>query len=49
MTKTGAWLGWEAEDRQTVEDAEQFHEISVVGFMDEEQAQMKRRGRPLGH
>ncbi|KAI0051493.1 hypothetical protein FA95DRAFT_1534680 [Auriscalpium vulgare] len=41
----GVWLGWETEDRQAVEDAEQFHEISVVGFMDEEQAQMKGRGR----
>ncbi|KAA1478047.1 hypothetical protein DENSPDRAFT_632230 [Dentipellis sp. KUC8613] len=39
------WLGWEMEDRQVVEDAERFHEISVVGFMDEEQAQMKARRR----
>ncbi|KAI0059285.1 hypothetical protein BV25DRAFT_1961843 [Artomyces pyxidatus] len=47
-----AWDAWDTEDRQAVEDAEQFHEISVVGFMDEEQAQMKKRksrGRALGH
>ncbi|THH09402.1 hypothetical protein EW146_g8693 [Bondarzewia mesenterica] len=47
-TGDGGWLGWELEDGQAVEDIEQFHEISVVGFMDEEQAQMKRRGRPGG-
>lgn len=40
-----AWMGWELEDTQTVEDMEQFHEISAVGLMDEEQAQVKSRGR----
>jgi len=34
----GAWAEWE------VEDTEQFHEISVVGYLDEEQAQMKGGG-----
>ena len=40
-----AWMGWELEDTQAVEDMEQFHEISAVGLMDEEQAQVKSRGR----
>lgn len=31
----GAWQGWEAEDKQAVEEVEQFDDIGV-GFMDEE-------------
>ncbi|KAH9949200.1 hypothetical protein B0H21DRAFT_840758, partial [Amylocystis lapponica] len=34
------WAGWEAEDQEAVEDAERFDDISV-GFMDEEQAEMR--------
>ncbi|KAF8890452.1 hypothetical protein BD779DRAFT_1517758 [Infundibulicybe gibba] len=35
-----AWNGWSPEDMQAVEEAEGFDHISVVGFLDEEQAPM---------
>jgi hypothetical protein len=31
----GAWSGWDAQDRQAIDDAEHFHEL-VVGDMDED-------------
>jgi hypothetical protein len=34
-----AWNGWSAEDKAAVEEAERFDDISVVGFLDEEQEQ----------
>ncbi|KAJ6630038.1 hypothetical protein B0H10DRAFT_1984799 [Mycena sp. CBHHK59/15] len=37
----GEWHGWAAEDTQAVEEAERFDDISVVGFLDEEQAAMQ--------
>ncbi|KAK6983960.1 glycosyltransferase family 1 protein [Favolaschia claudopus] len=37
----GEWAGWATEDRQAVEEAERFDDISVVGFLDEEQAAMQ--------
>jgi len=36
----GMWQGWGPEDKQAIEDAERFDDISVVGFLDEEQAPM---------
>ncbi|KAJ7198892.1 hypothetical protein B0H12DRAFT_579754 [Mycena haematopus] len=36
----GEWGAWGAEDTQAVEEAERFDDISVVGFLDEEQAAM---------
>jgi hypothetical protein len=46
------WQGWDPEDKQAIEDAEMFDDISVVGFLDEEHATMvqaeKRRGRRRG-
>jgi len=33
--------GWSSEDAQAVEEAERFDDISVVGFLDEEQASMR--------
>lgn len=38
----GTWMEWDEEDQRVVEDAEQFQEISVVGFMDEEQEQQSQ-------
>ncbi|KAF8988055.1 hypothetical protein BDQ17DRAFT_1334731 [Cyathus striatus] len=38
--------GWEKQDQQAIDDAERFDDISVVGFLDEEQAvqnKVKRR------
>ncbi|KAJ7689111.1 hypothetical protein B0H17DRAFT_1202477 [Mycena rosella] len=35
------WHGWGAEDTRAVEEAERFDDISVVGFLDEEQAAMR--------
>ncbi|KAJ6601752.1 hypothetical protein DFH09DRAFT_1125806 [Mycena vulgaris] len=35
------WHGWASEDKLAVEEAEQFDDISVVGFLDEEQAAMQ--------
>ncbi|KAJ7691409.1 hypothetical protein B0H17DRAFT_561363 [Mycena rosella] len=35
------WHGWGAEDKRAVEEAERFDDISVVGFLDEEQAVMR--------
>ncbi|KAJ7496196.1 hypothetical protein B0H11DRAFT_1715875, partial [Mycena galericulata] len=35
------WHGWASEDKLAVEEAERFDDISVVGFLDEEQAAMK--------
>lgn len=43
-----AWMEWEVEDQRVLEDAEQFQEISVVGFMDEEQEQQARQVRVKG-
>ena len=40
-----AWGAWSAEDRAAVEEAERFDDISVVGFLDEEQEQESRRLR----
>ncbi|KAF8172576.1 hypothetical protein K438DRAFT_178568 [Mycena galopus ATCC 62051] len=40
-TTEGEWAGWGAEDKQAVEEAERFDDISVVGFLDEEQAAMQ--------
>jgi hypothetical protein len=42
-----AWNGWSAEDKVAVEEAERFDDISVVGFLDEEQEQESKwvRGR----
>ncbi|KAK7038575.1 hypothetical protein R3P38DRAFT_2615759 [Favolaschia claudopus] len=37
----GEWAAWATEDRQAVEEAERFDDISVVGFLDEEQAAMQ--------
>jgi hypothetical protein len=37
----GEWNGWAAEDKLAVEEAERFDDISVVGFLDEEQAAMQ--------
>ncbi|KAJ7183961.1 hypothetical protein C8R46DRAFT_1210098 [Mycena filopes] len=37
----GEWHGWAAEDKLAVEEAERFDDISVVGFLDEEQAAMQ--------
>jgi hypothetical protein len=40
--------GWSPEDNQAIEDAERFDDISVVGFLDEEQEPMirvKKNGR----
>ena len=34
------WQGWGPEDNEAIEDAERFDDISVVGFLDEEQASM---------
>lgn len=38
----GTWMEWDEEDQRVLEDAEQFQEISVVGFMDEEQEQQSQ-------
>ncbi|KAJ6468146.1 hypothetical protein C8R47DRAFT_809941 [Mycena vitilis] len=35
------WHGWATEDKLAVEEAERFDDISVVGFLDEEQAAMQ--------
>jgi hypothetical protein len=46
------WQGWAPEDKEAVEEAERFDDISAVGFLDEEHTMMaqaaekKRRGRP---
>ncbi|KAJ7637387.1 hypothetical protein DFH06DRAFT_655538 [Mycena polygramma] len=37
----GEWHGWATEDKLAVEEAERFDDISVVGFLDEEQAAMQ--------
>ncbi|KAJ6522464.1 hypothetical protein B0H19DRAFT_656027 [Mycena capillaripes] len=37
----GEWHGWASEDKLAVEEAERFDDISVVGFLDEEQAAMQ--------
>ncbi|KAJ7712437.1 hypothetical protein B0H16DRAFT_1624929 [Mycena metata] len=37
----GEWHGWAPEDKLAVEEAEGFDDISVVGFLDEEQAAMQ--------
>ncbi|KAF8230716.1 hypothetical protein L208DRAFT_1378399 [Tricholoma matsutake] len=37
------WNGWSGEDKAAVEEAEQFDNVSVVGFLDEEQEQESRR------
>ncbi|KAJ7430865.1 hypothetical protein FB451DRAFT_461394, partial [Mycena latifolia] len=37
----GEWHGWAVEDTLAVEEAERFDDISVVGFLDEEQAAMR--------
>ena len=37
----GVWTEWDEEQR-VLEDAEKFQEISVVGFMDEEQEQQEQ-------
>ncbi|KAF8990198.1 hypothetical protein BDQ17DRAFT_1433964 [Cyathus striatus] len=34
--------GWEKQDQQAIDDAERFDDISVVGFLDEEQASMRQ-------
>ncbi|KAJ7731421.1 hypothetical protein DFH07DRAFT_1065719 [Mycena maculata] len=39
--ESGEWHGWAAEDTLAVEEAERFDDISVVGFLDEEQAAMR--------
>lgn len=43
--------GWEEQDRRVVEEAERYDEISAVGFMDEEQQEMRaeemRRARAV--
>lgn len=44
-----AWGGWSVEDRLAVEEAERFDDISVVGFLDEEQAAVAAAVvRPVG-
>jgi hypothetical protein len=43
-----AWSAWSAEDRAAVEEAERFDDISVVGFLDEEQEQEVERRKQLG-
>jgi hypothetical protein len=47
------WQGWDPEDKQAIEDAERFDNISVVGFLDEEHVSIveeeKRRGRRRGY
>ena len=40
-----AWLSWETDVPKGEDVGEQFQEISVVGFMDEEQALTKRSSR----
>jgi len=46
------WQGWDPEDKQAIEDAERFDNISVVGFLDEEHASIvqekQRRSRRRG-
>lgn len=39
------WLSWETDIPKGEDVGEQFQEISVVGFMDEEQALTKRRSQ----
>jgi len=36
----GVWEGWGVEDKEAVEEAERFDDISAVGFLDEEHAMM---------
>jgi hypothetical protein len=43
----GNWSNWGVAVPDGEDLGEQFHEISVVGFMDEEQALTKRRSRSL--
>jgi hypothetical protein len=43
----GNWPNWGVGVPDGEDLGEQFHEISVVGFMDEEQALTKRRSRSL--
>ena len=39
------WDGWSSEDKAAVEEAERFDDISVVGFLDEEQELESKRIR----
>jgi hypothetical protein len=43
----GNWPNWGVGVPDEEDLGEQFHEISVVGFMDEEQALTRRRSRSL--
>lgn len=49
------WRGWEPEDRQAIEEAEGFDDISAVGLLDEEQVSMmqpvekKKRSKRRGN
>jgi len=40
------WAGWGSEDKQAIEDAERFDNISVTGFLDEEQAAIVQQAKP---
>ncbi|KAJ7658132.1 hypothetical protein DFH06DRAFT_1196129 [Mycena polygramma] len=46
----GEWHGWATEDKLAVDEGERFDDISVLGFLDKEQAAMQaeaaRRKRP---
>jgi hypothetical protein len=39
------WEGWSPEDKAAVDEAERFDDISVVGFLDEEQEQESKWAR----
>ena len=41
------WQGWDAQDRQAVEDAERFDDITV-GFMDEDAMPVEKPSLPTG-
>jgi hypothetical protein len=40
-----AWEGWSPEDKAAVDEAGRFDDISVVGFLEEEQEQESNRAR----
>jgi hypothetical protein len=44
-----AWDGWSPEDKAAVDEAERFDDISVVGFLDEEQEQESKWARERKH
>ena len=44
-----AWNGWSSKDEAAVEEAERFDDISVVGFLDEEQELESKRMHDRKH